>query len=231
MAKKKDQSDDRLVAVEEALSKTEQFIEKHQLTLIIVVAVIVIVVLGFYGYKKLYVAPMESEAQSQMFVAERYFEIDSLNRALYGDGNNLGFLDIIDDYGVSKAGNLAKYYAGISFLKLGQYEDAIDYLKSFDKDDQIIGAMALGALADAFLELDDPDEAVDYYLKAANYNKNAFTTPLFLLKAGWTYEILEDYDEAAKLYEKIYKDYPRSNEAREIEKYKARAEVLDEKND
>lgn len=231
MAKKKAQSDDRLVAVEEALSKTEQFIEKHQMVLIIAIAAIVIVVLGFYGYKRLYVAPMEKEAQSQMFVAERYFEIDSLNRALYGDGNNLGFLDIIDEYGVSKAGNLARYYAGISFLKLGQYEDAIDQLKSFNKDDQIVGAMALGALGDAYLELDDPVAAVSYYIKAADHNYNDFSTPLFLLKAGWTYEILGEYDEAAKIYDEIYKDFPRSNEAREIEKYKARAEILDEKND
>jgi len=229
MAKKTVHADDRMVAVEEALSKTEQFIEKYQKVLIIFVAAIVVIILAFYAYKKLYVAPMEKEALSQMFVAERYFEIDSLNRALYGDGNNLGFLDIIDEYGVSNAGNLARYYAGISFLKLGQYEDAIDYLKAFDKDDKIVSAMALGGIGDAYMELDEPETAVRYYMNAAGHNINNFSTPLFWLKAGWTYEMLGDYDEAVELYNKIYKEYPRSSEAREIEKYIARATALGEK--
>ncbi|MFO8129828.1 MAG: tetratricopeptide repeat protein [Bacteroidales bacterium] len=228
MAKKKDQHDDGMVAVEEALSKTERFIEKHQKILIGVISVIVIVVLGFYGFKKLYVAPMEKEAQEQMFVAEKYFEVDSLQRALYGDGNNLGFLDIIDEYGITVSGNLAQYYAGICFLKMGQYEDAIDYLSDFKKKDQIVGPMAFGAIGDAYMELEEKKDALYYYERAAKFNVNDFTTPLFLLKAGWTAELMEDYEKAYDLYEKIEKEYPRSNEARDIEKYLARIKTLQE---
>ncbi|MCK4639195.1 MAG: tetratricopeptide repeat protein, partial [Bacteroidales bacterium] len=110
MAKKKDKTEEKIVAVEEVLGRTEQFIEKNQKILTIIVGIIVVLILGYFGYKKFYLAPLEKEAQSQIFMAEMYFEQDSLNRALYGDGNYLGFLDIIDEYSSTKTGNLANYY-------------------------------------------------------------------------------------------------------------------------
>lgn len=229
MAKKKDKTEDRIVAVEEALSKTEQFIERNQKILIIIISAIVIVVLGFYGYKKLYIAPLAEEAQNQMFMAERYFGLDSLNRALYGDGNNLGFIDLADEYGATKIGNLSKYYAGICFLRMGYFEDAIEYLNDFNKTDQIISPMAYGAIGDAYMELGDKSEAVNYYLKAAKDNINDFSTPLFLLKAGWTYELMGEYTKAYDIYERIEFEYQRSNEAREIKKYMARVKAKAEK--
>ena len=225
MAKKTDKTEDQIVALEEALGKTEQFIEKNQKILIIVITAIVIIVLGFYGYKKLYVAPQETEAQEQMFQAEAYFDVDSLNRALYGDGNNLGFIDIASEYGVTKAGNLANYYAGICFLKKGSFEEAIDYLDDFSLEGQIIAPMALGAKGDAYMEIGDIETAANYYLKAADYDINDFTTPLFLMKAAWTYELLEEYDKAIDALERIDKEYQRSPEARDVPKYIARVEA------
>ncbi len=222
MAKKTDKTEDQIVAIEEALGKTEQFIERNQKILIIVVSVVVVIILGFYGYKKLYVAPMESEAQEQMFQAEAYFEVDSLNRALYGDGNNLGFIDIVSEYGMTKAGNLANYYTGICFLKNGNFEEALDYLNDFSLEGQIIAPMALGAQGDAYMELGDMETAVDYYIEAAEYNINDFTTPLFLMKAAWTYELIAEYDNAFDVLDRIDKEFQRSPEAREVEKYKAR---------
>ena len=138
MAKKKTAGDDRMVAVEEALGKTEQFIERNQKILMYVIMAIILVVLAYFGYRRFYLAPMEENAQNEIFMAQKYFEADSLNRALYGDGNALGFLDIIDDYGRPKTGNHAKYYAGICFLKMGDFEQAIDYLEYHDPADQII---------------------------------------------------------------------------------------------
>jgi tetratricopeptide (TPR) repeat protein len=226
MAKKKDRTEEGIVAVEEALSKTEQFIENNQKMLTIIVAVIAILILGFFAFKKLYVEPQQEEATSQMFMAEKYFEMDSLNLALYGDGMYPGFLDIIDDYGITKSANLANYYAGICYLNLGDFEAAIDHLKSFKGRDQILGPMAKGAIGDAYMELNQPDEAVDYYITAAEKSINDFTTPLFYQKAGWAYELLEEYTKAIKVYTKIKEDYAQSNEARDIDKYIARAQGM-----
>ncbi len=228
MAKKTDKTEDQIVALEEALGKTEQFIERNQKILIIVISAIVIIILGFYGYKKLYVAPQETEAQEQMFQAEAYFEVDSLSRALYGDGNNLGFIDIASEYSVTKAGNIANYYAGICFLKKGNFEEALNYLNDFSLEGQIIAPMALGAMGDAYMELGDMETAVDYYMKAADYDINDFTTPLFLMKAGWTYELLEEYDKAFDTFDRIDKEFQRSPEARDVPKYKARVKAKSE---
>jgi tetratricopeptide (TPR) repeat protein len=231
MAKKKTTAgDDRMVAVEEALGKTEQFVEKNQKILMYVVMGIILVVLAYFGYQRFYVSPMESSAQEQIFMAQKYFEMDSLSRALYGDGNALGFIDIIDDYGSTKAGNLAKYYAGISFLRMGNFEEAIEYLEDHDPVDQMIGPMALGGIGDAYLELNEPEKAAGFYMDAANVSLNDFTTPLYLLRAGMVYEMLGDYDEAYDVYQRISDEFPRSNEGRSVERSIARVKTLKEKN-
>ncbi|MCF8230472.1 MAG: tetratricopeptide repeat protein [Bacteroidales bacterium] len=226
MAKKSERAGDRLVAVEGALSSTEQFIEQNQKIITIVVGIIVVIVLGYFGYKKFYLAPMNKEAKSEMFMAELYFQKDSLNKALLGDGNYPGFIDIADQYGSTKAGNLANYYAGIIYLKQGDFETAIDYLQDFESEDQVIGPMALGAMGDAYIELGEPEKAVNYYLKAANTHINEFVTPIFLMKAGWAYEENGNYDKALRIYKRIKKDFNRSNEARDIERYIERAEAM-----
>lgn len=229
MAKKQDKTEEGIHAVEEALGKTERFIEQNQKILVGVVSVIVVVVLGYFAFQRFYVQPKGAEAQEQMFMAEKYFEKDSLNLALYGDGNYPGFLDIIDDYGMTRSATLSHYYAGIIYLRLGDYEEAIDHLESFSSDDHIVSSMATGAIGDAYMELNDAATAVDYYLDAAETRMNEFTTPLFYMKAGWAYEILEDYEGAKKVYEIIKYEYPASNEAREIDKYISRAAGLAEK--
>lgn len=226
MAKKVDATEDKIVAVEEALSKTERFIEKNQKILSTVVGIIILVVLAYFGYQKFYIAPLEKEAQSQMFMAEIYFSQDSIDLALNGDGNYLGFLDIIEEFGSSKPAKLANYYAGICFLKKGEFENAIDYLKDFSIDDKVVSPMATGAIGDAYLELKNYEKASDYYLEAAEQNSNSFTSPIFLLKAGRAFEIQEEYTKAIAAYENILNDYEFSMEARNIEKDIARAKGL-----
>lgn len=226
MAKKTDKTEDRIVAVEEAFSKTEQFIENNQKIILIVVGAIIVIVLGFFGFKRLYLAPKEKEAQGQMFMAEKYFELDSLNKALNGDGNYLGFLDIIDQYGITKSADLAHYYAGICYLKKGDYENAIKFLKKFKSNDEMVQPMATGAIGDAYMELNQVDKALDYYLKAANEKKNELTTPMLLMKAGWVYEDLGKYDQALAIYKRIKNEYPRSEEGNEIDKYIGKMEGL-----
>jgi tetratricopeptide (TPR) repeat protein len=225
MVKKKDTTEERIEAVESALSKTEQFIESNQKILTYIIGGIIIVILLFFGFKKFISAPREKAAQAAIFKAEYYFEKDSLDLALNGDGESNGFLDIIDDYGLTKSGNLAKYYAGVCYLNKGEYQKAIDYLKKFDGDDIIVGGMALGALGDAYMSLNNTSKAVDYYLDAAEHNPNDFVSPVYMLKAGWGYETIGKWKEAKEIYERIKKEFPQAREARDIDKYIARAKA------
>lgn len=224
VSKKKDQGNPNLEAVESALSRTEIFIEDNSKLFSYIIIGIIVIVGGFIGIKKLVIAPKQVEASSQMYMAEQYFEQDSFNLALNGDGNYLGFLDIIDEYKITRAGKLANYYAGISYLQLGQYEDAIDYLGKFNLDDEMILPIAKGAMGDAYAELEDDDKAIEFYLKASKVKKNEFTSPIYLFKAGQLLESKGKIQQALDAYNTIKNDYPESTEARQIQKFIERAE-------
>ena len=224
MAKKRNKTEDQFAQIEETLSKTEQYIEDNQKSLMIIVGAIVVVIALFIGYQNLYIAPMEKEAQAEMFMAELYFQKDSFNLALNGDGQYLGFLDIADEYSRVKAGQLANYYAGLSYLNTGDFENAIEYLGDFASDDIILSSLALGCVGDAYMELGDTDNALSYYEDAASYTDNEFTTPRYMLKQAMIHEGNGDYADALALYKEIEADYKSSREGNGIEKYIARAE-------
>ena len=226
MNKKKEENQDQFESVENALSRTEHYIEENQKSLTIIVLAIIIIVGGYLGYKRFVVTPKENEAKSQMWMAEQHFAKDSFNLALMGDGNYLGFLDIIDEYGITKSANLANYYSGICYLHLGQYEDAIEYLKQFESDDKMIAPIAYGAIGDAYLELENTDDALVFYKKAVNVSENNFTTPVYLMKLGFIYEQNQEYKKALEVYKRIEKDFPSSSEGRQISKNIARVEML-----
>ncbi|MCB9361093.1 MAG: tetratricopeptide repeat protein [Flavobacteriales bacterium] len=227
MSKKhNEENQEVIVDVQEVYSKTEHFVENNKKNLSIIVGGIVVVIALYLGYTKMYIAPMEIEAQSSMFMAEKYFEQDSLQKAINGDGLNYGFIDIIDEYSGTKSANLAHYYLGISYLRTGDYEAAIDELKSFSSDDIMVSSIALGAIGDAYLELGEIDDAISYYKKAAKNQENDLTSPMYLFKAGIAYEEKGDYQAAFDNYTKIKNDYAESSEGRTIEKYLARAEAL-----
>jgi tetratricopeptide (TPR) repeat protein len=226
MAKnKKDLNPQTISSVEQTLTRTEQYLEENYKTLLTGMAVIIIIVgLGWLG--KIYLNKRNDEAQSQMYQAERYLEMDSLKLALYGDGNYLGFLDIAKSYRLTKSGNLARYSAGICYLHLGQYQDAIDILDKYTKKDKVIGSLAIGATGDAYVELGDLDKGISKYIEAADYARNSFNTPLFLMKAGQLYELNGNHSDALKLYERIESEYPQSTEGSTIDKYIARVKLL-----
>mgnify|MGYP001011625938 CR=1 FL=1 len=222
MAKKKKTTHDNLQEIESALTRTEQFIEDHQNIILYVIGGIVLVVVAYLGITRFYVEPREKEAQSQMFMAEQYFEKDSFNLALNGDGNYLGFLDIIDDYSITKPARLARFYAGISYLRLGQFEEAVDYLRKFKTDDVILGPVSQGALGDAYLELGDQEKALTQYENAINLSENDLTTPIYLMKAGNLLENMGKQEKALKYYTRVKEKFPETNEGRMVDKYIAR---------
>jgi len=225
MSKKhKEVTEDRFENVEQALSKTEQFIEDNQKMLSIIALAIIVIVGGYWGLKKLYFQPLEQEALNSIYTAQNYFERDSFKLALNGDGNSLGFLDIIDEYGSTKPGKLSKYYAGVCYLHIGDYDQAIEYLSSFSTDDDLVSATRDGAIGDANLELGNKEEAISYYKKAAEFD-NEITAPTYLMKLGLLYEEMGDKAKAVETYSKIKKDYKSSPEARSIDKYITRASL------
>ncbi len=226
MAKKKTSQRDNLQDIESALTRTEQFIEDNKKVLTYAIGVIILIVAGYLGLNKFIVQPRENEAQSQMFMAENYFEKDSFNLALNGDGNYLGFLDIIDDYGMTKSAGLARYYAGVSYLRVGEYEDAIKYLSRFKTKDILLGPVKEGSLGDAYMQIGERVKALRHYTRAAEMSDNTFTTPIYLMKAANLLEMESNYAKALELYNRIKTKYPESNEGANIDKFIARASTL-----
>jgi len=218
-------SDDQKQGIEisETIGKAESYVQENKKSLTIIGGSIVALVFAYIGYTQFIVKPQEASAQEDMFVAEQYFGQDSINLAIAGDGAYPGFEEIVDNYGSAPSGNLARYYLGMSYLKKGEYEKAIDELKSYDAEDNIIGALALGGIAGAYAELGNKDEALSYYKKAADWDENVFTKPLFLFKQANLMEQMSQHEQAVVLYEKIKSEYPFSTEARDIEKYIGRA--------
>jgi tetratricopeptide (TPR) repeat protein len=224
--KNKEHQEKGIETIESTLSKSEQFIEKNQNTIMYIVLGLVVIVGLYWAYMKYYKQPREQEAVSQMFIAQQSFERDSFQLALNGNLNYPGFLAIIDDYSGTNAANIAHYYAGVCYMQLGDFDNAIEYLDDFSTDDLLLGSEKYGIIADAYVEKDQLEKAVDYYKKATSSSySNNFTTPLYLKKLGLVYEKLGQYENALETYQKIYNDYPKSDEARTIEKYIERAKL------
>lgn len=204
----------------EALVRVQGFWEKFQKPVIIVIAVIVIGVGGWYGYKKLVVEPKEEKASEALFKAQQYFNSDSSNLVLNGDGTNKGALYVINTYGGTKAGNLAKYYAGVSYLKLGDFNNAVKYLKDFSTDAKQIEAKALACLGDSYSELNKKDEAVDSYKKAAGMlESDAANSAEYLFRAASLQELNGKTKEALDLYKELKEKYPTSDKGAQADKF------------
>ena len=213
---------ENLVEVENALTSAERFFEANSKIITMIFGGAVVVALIFLATHRFYSLPREAKAKEQIYMAEQYFAKDSFNLAINGDGNFPGLLDIIDDYGRTKAGKLARYYAGISNLHLGKYQEAIDYLDKFSTDDLLLAPVVLGAKGDAYAELGNKEKAVKLYTEAAELNPNAFTSPIYYLKAGNLYEVMGNKEKALAAYKVIKDKYAESNEGRTIDKYIAK---------
>ena len=211
--------------IQQTLGKTEDFINKNKKSLMIIGSAIAVAALGYLYYQFSYVAGKEKETEAVMFRAEDYFKRDSIKQAINGDGNFPGFDEVISDDGVSPSANLAHYYLGMSYLKNKEYDKAIETLKSYNAKDQVTSALTLGAIGDAYMELNNTDEAISYYEKASKENVNNFTTPIFLMKLAGALEVKGNWSEAADVYKRIKKDFASTNEGQQVERYLARAEA------
>lgn len=213
---------ENLQEVEHALTTAEMYFEKNSKIITIVFGTAVVIALLLLATHRFYSVPREAKAKEQIQMAQQYFEKDSFNLAINGDGNYPGFLDIIDNYGSTTAGKLAKYYVGVADLHIGKYQEAIDYLEAFKTKDLLLAPVVKGATGDAYSELGNKDKAVKLYMEAAELNPNAFTSPIYYLKAGNLYELLGNKDKALAAYKVIKEKYAESNEGRTIDKYIAR---------
>ena len=215
--------------LDDTASKSEQWIEKNSKPLFYGLVIVIVLILGFLGYNKYVIEPQETAASNELSFPRKHFneantaagsDIDSLLQlGLDGVDNKFGFLDISAQYNGTKAANIANYYAGVSYLKMKEYQKAIEYLSKFNSDDELLGPTALGAIGDAFADIDQAEDALDYYEKAANKKDNEFTTPLFLFKAGRTAMDLGQFSKAEKMFAKIKENYPSTDSGKDIDKY------------
>lgn len=210
--------------IAEKVTGIEQWIEHNPKIVFGVLGALILVVGGYFGWRY-YIDSQDEQAQREMFQAVRYFEADSLNLALEGDGNNLGFKQIVEDYGMTPAGNLANFYAGAICLKQGKYPLAIVYLDDFKADDQLVQARAYSLIGDAYMEQKKYEEAATNYDKAANYKPNKFFTPTYLMKAGLAFEKSNQKEKAIKAYQRVIDEYWESTDYQNARKFKARLET------
>ena len=210
--------------VGEFVSKSERFIENNSKKIIYGIIAVALVVGAVLGFKHGYLIPQEKKAAAAIFKGEQYFAKDSFNLALNGNGADfLGFEGIIDKYGSTASGNLAKAYAGICYFKMGDTKNAIARLKSFSGDDSMISPAVEGLIGDCYVNMGDVKEGISYFEKAAKKADNIVISPVYLKKAGIAYENLKQYDAAVKAYTTIKEKYYNSTEAADIDKYIARA--------
>lgn len=207
------------IIADEVLSKSEALIIKYKKPLIAAIAAVVIILVGVTSYNTYVAEPKEKEAAEAIFAAEALFAAQNFEQALNGDGVNLGFAEIADEYSGTVAGNIANAYAGMSLAQLERYEEAIEYLKAFDGDDQMVAPAAYGTLGSCYAQTGDADAAISNYLKAAKKADNATISPYYLLQAGIMYEAQGDKDDAEKLYKEIKSKYATSSIAMDIDKY------------
>jgi predicted negative regulator of RcsB-dependent stress response len=226
MAKKEEKKsvieDSEVIA--EKLEGFEHWVEDNTKIVVGIAAVLLLAVGGFFGYR-FWVDKQNSVAQTEMFQAIRYFEADSLNLAMKGTANVPGFENIIEEYSMTPAANLAHFYAGAIMLKQGNFPLAIFYLKEFKSDDILVQARAYSLLGDAYMEQDNFTDAAAAYHKASNHEPNKYFTPTYLMKEALAYEKLNDNAKAIAAYDRIITEFWDAQEVSNARKFKARLET------
>jgi tetratricopeptide (TPR) repeat protein len=207
-------------------TRTELFFEKNKKAFSIGAIAVVAIVGGLLGYRKFVAEPKAKEANDLIWKAQFYFENDSLDLAINGDGNYIGFQQIADNYGSSPAGELAHFYLGVCYHQKGEFEAALKNYQEADLDDDVLRVMAEGNQGDVLVELGRAKDAVAHFEKAADMVKSEYTTPMFLMKAGIVYQQLNDHRNAARCFSRVAADFPTSPDVQQAKKYAAHAKAL-----
>lgn len=205
----------------EAVTKTEAFIDKYKKHIVYGICAVIVIAAAIIAYVQFVSKPRAQKANEALFRCETYFQADNYDKALNGDGQGcIGFLKLIDDYGCTNAGNLAKLYAGICYAQTEKWQEAADMLEDFDlQDDTSVSPAALAALGNVYANLGQNDKAIKTLLKAAKQADSESLTPIFLLQAGELYEAEGQPEKALALYQQIKKEYVNSSAYQEIDKY------------
>jgi tetratricopeptide (TPR) repeat protein len=208
---------------EKVVQTARQFWDRNSKFITYTLGVLVLVVGGYFVYKTMFVAPEEKKAEEMIWKAQEYYKVDSFAKALNGDGVNPGFLRVISRHGGTKAGNLAKFYAGSCYLELGDFNNAIKYLKDFSTSQPALKVRAYGLLGDAYSELGKKQEAIEYYTKAGNaFKDDEVNAPEYLFNAALLHQELGKNKEAIALLKRIKDEYPDAARALDVDKYLAR---------
>ncbi|MDP5120141.1 MAG: tetratricopeptide repeat protein [Spirosomaceae bacterium] len=215
-------------ALKQEINKAEGFLKKNQKLLVIIAAAIIGVVVGYFGYNY-WMDTQNQEAQVAMVDATFAYEADSLSQALNGVGGGDGMLTVADDFGSTKAGNLAHFYAGTALMKQGKFDEAIEHLEDFSSKDLVLQGKAYALIGDAYMEKGNASEAAGFYKKAAGYQSNKFLTPGYLMKLALAQETAKDNAAAIKTYDALIQDYPAATETINAKKYKAMLEAMSAK--
>lgn len=221
----KTQANTKVIMNDKDFGQTSKFVRENQKSLLFIAIAIVAMVIIYFAYQKVYLAPREEKAANQMYVAQDFWAKKEWDKAIKGDAGYPGFEKILADYSNTKAANLAYFYLGTAYLNKGEYRKAIDNLTNYRGGDSMISAEALGGTGDAYVELKDYDKASTYFKKAADKASNKFLSPFYLKKLGLVYEAQNDNKSADETYKKIKADYPESNEAQSMDGYIARVEA------
>lgn len=216
---------ERKVAAEpevNALDNITVFYEKNKKAISTAVTVVLVVVVGYFGYTKLYKGPAEEKAAAALFFPQQYFAADSVNLALNGDGKNAGFSKIAKKYSGTAAGNLAHYYEGLCYVKMGDFKNAIKSLKEFDGKGTSVERMAQGVLGEAYMESGDNAKAIESFKQATSDKEDIMITPMYLYHLALAYEAAGNTNEAKAAFKRIRDEYPKSQQARDMDKELAR---------
>ena len=206
--------------IDETIKVSTSFIEKNFKTLDAAIGGVLAVIIICLVVNQYYIQPQKEKAADNIAVAQQLFMAGNYEQALNGDGTNAGFLQIIDEFGSTPSGNIARLYAGLCYVQTEKFEDAVKYLEDFDAcDDQMISNAAIAALGNCYAQLGQNEKAASTLVKAARRADGNTLSPLFYLQAGQIYEALGDKAEALKCYETIKNEYPQSIQRQDIDKY------------
>jgi tetratricopeptide (TPR) repeat protein len=227
--KMKHEERDPEVVIESAIGRSEAWLQRNAKTLFTILGVAVVLVGGYFAYRYLYKAPRDEKAATAVYPAQNAFAAESFETALNGDGNTIGFLQIIEQYGNTPAGNLARHYAGQCYLKTGDFNNAALYFDQYKPVKNSVPALLVnasnaGLAGDAYVELGDLQKGVARYEQAVQESDDELTAPYYSRKAGDLYVQLGDFSKALEMYNNVRVRYPASMEARDIDKAIAQVE-------